>query len=464
MSTRQDGAPSPRVSSRDDLVAWIAAGEKPKERWRIGTEHEKFVFRTCCLTPVPYEGENGIRALMEAMIQRYGWEPILEGEHIIALKRPDSESNGTITGTISLEPGGQFELSGAPLVNIHETAAETEQHLNEVLDIGEDLGIGFLGLGFSPKWTLAETPRMPKQRYGVMTRYMPQVGKGGLDMMYRTATIQVNLDFASESDMVKKLRVSLALQPIATALFASSPFKEGKPNGFKSLRSEVWRDTDPNRTGMLPFVFEPGMGYERYVDYALGVPMYFVYRDGRYVDVAGASFRDFMAGRLPQLPGETPTIDDWSDHLTTLFPEVRLKRFLEMRGADGGSWNRICALPAFWVGLLYDAEALEAAWSLVKDWSADERQGLRNDVPRLGLDARLGARSMREIARDALSISARGLRNRRQINVRSQDETVYLAPLEEIIATGRTVADDLLLRYETEWGGSIDPVFVELAF
>src|SRR5262245_51486204 len=343
MSTRQEGAPSPAVRSRDDLARWIAEGEKPQGDWRIGTEHEKFVFHTDTLGPVPYAGECGIRALMEQLIARYNWEPIWEGENIIALKRAEGQPGGTI----SLEPGGQFELSGAPVADLHETAAETQQHLNEVLDVGEDLGIGFLGVGFSPKWSLAETPRMPKERYKIMTRYMPEVGRYGLDMMYRTATIQVNLDFASEADMVKKLRVSLALQPIATALFASSPFREGKPNGFKSLRSEVWRDTDPSRTGMLPFVFEDGMGYERYVDYALGVPMYFVYRGGRYVDVAGASFQDFLDGKLAALPGERPTLDDWSDHLTTLFPEVRLKRFLEMRGADGGRWRRICALPAF---------------------------------------------------------------------------------------------------------------------
>src|SRR3990172_721973 len=378
MSTRQEGAPSQSVRSRADLVGWIAAGAKPKPAWRIGTEHEKFVFYTDTLTPVPYAGERGIRALMECLIDRYGWEAINEGENIIALKRPEGEAGGTI----SLEPGGQFELSGAALADLHETAAETQEHLNEVLDVGEDLGIGFLGLGFSPKWTLAETPRMPKERYAVMTRYMPRVGTRGLDMMYRTATIQVNLDFASEADMVRKLRVGLALQPIATALFACSPFAEGAPNGFKSLRSEVWRDTDPHRTGMLPFVFEDGMGFERYVDYALDVPMYFVFRAGRYIDAAGASFRDFLDGKLEQLEGERPTLDDWSDHLTTLFPEVRMKRFLEMRGADGGRWRRICAVPAFWTGLLYDQTALDAAYDLIKGWTAEQRQALRNAVPK----------------------------------------------------------------------------------
>ena len=463
MSTRQEGATSEYVRSRDDLVAWIAAGSKPKADWRIGTEHEKFVFYTDTEGPVPYEGERGIRALMQAMIDRYGWQPILEGDNIIALKRPAGESTG-ITGNISLEPGGQFELSGAPLETLHETAAETEKHLNEVLDVGEDLGIGFLGLGFSPKWTLAETPHMPKQRYAVMTRYMPQVGKRGLDMMYRTCTIQVNLDFGDEADMVKKLRVSLALQPIATALFASSPFTEGRPNGFKSMRSEVWRDTDPNRTGLLPFVFETGMGFERYVDYALDVPMYFVYRDGNYIDVAGASFRDFMAGKLVAMPGELPTQDDWSDHLTTLFPEVRMKRFLEMRGADGGRWHRICALPAFWTGLLYDDAALDAAWDLVKPWTADERQELRNGVPKMGLATPFRGTTAQEIARQAVRIARTGLRNRRRINARSQDETVYLGPLDNVVATGKTVADELLERYTGSWGRNIDHVFEEFAF
>ena len=460
MSTRQDGAPSPLARSHDDLVAWIAAGEKPKAEWRIGTEHEKFVFYTETLTPVPYDGRRGIRALMEHLMARYDWEPITEGSNIIALKRPDGQPGGTI----SLEPGGQFELSGAPLRTLHETADETQEHLNQVLDVGEDLGIGFLGVGFSPKWTLAETPHMPKARYAVMTRYMPTVGKRGLDMMYRTATIQVNLDFGSEADMVKKLRVSLALQPIATAMFASSPFEEGRINGLKSLRSEVWRETDPRRTGMLPFVFEDGMGYERYVDYALDVPMYFVYRDGRYIDVAGASFRDFMAGKLAALPGERPTLDDWSDHLTTLFPEVRLKRFLEMRGADGGRWPRICALSAFWVGLLYDEVALDAAWDLVKSWTAEERDDLRRIVPRVALNGRFRDTSVQELALAALRISRLGLRRRREINPKSQDETIYLAPLEHLVGSGRTVADELIGRFEGRWNGNIDHIFEEFAF
>ena len=460
MSTREEGAPSPLVRSRDDLIGWIAAGAKPRNDWRIGTEHEKFVFHTDTLTPVPYAGERSIRALMEALIARFGWEPILEDDRIIALKR----AAGVQGGNISLEPGGQFELSGGPVATLHETAEETTDHFYEVLNVGEPLGIGFLGLGFSPKWTLAETPRMPKDRYAIMTSYMPKVGSRGLDMMYRTATIQVNLDFADEADMVKKLRVSLALQPIAAALFAASPFTEGRLNGFQSLRSEIWRDTDKARTGMLPFAFEPGMGYERYVDYALQVPMYFVYRGGRYIDASGASFKDFMAGKLPALPGETPTLDDWSDHLTTMFPEVRLKRFLEMRGADGGPWQRICALSALWVGLLYDDDALEAAWSLVKGWTEEEREGLRNAVPRTALKTRFRSLTVQDIARDVVRIARRGLRQRRRINPASQDESIYLEPLMEVVQSGRTLSDELIEKFNGPWRGNIDHVFEEYAF
>lgn len=460
MSTREESAASPIVQNRDDLVRWIAAGEKPKPQWRIGTEHEKFVFQTGTLAPVPYAGSAGIQALMEELIRRFGWVAIRENGNVIALKRPDGQKGGTI----SLEPGGQFELSGAPLETLHETADETQSHLIEVLGVGEDLQIGFLGVGFSPKWRLDEVPHMPKQRYEVMTRYMPMVGTRGLDMMYRTATVQVNLDFASEADMVKKLRVSLALQPIATALFASSPFTEGTPNGFQSLRSEVWRDTDKRRTGMLPFAFESGMGYERYVDYALDVPMYFVYRSGKYIDVAGASFRDFLAGKLRGLEGQFPTVDDWSDHLTTLFPEVRMKRFLEMRGADGGRWNSITALPAFWTGLLYDDAALDQAWQLVKDWTPPEREELRNAVPKTALKTPFRTTTVGEIARQTLRISRLGLKNRARINAKNQDETLYLAPLDVIAGTGRTVSDLLLDRYNGGWRGNIDHIFEEFAF
>jgi glutamate--cysteine ligase len=446
------------IGSRDELVAWFAAGCKPKSEFRVGTEHEKFVFTVNGHRPVPYGGPRGIRALLDGMQHLLGWEPIMEGENIIGL------ADVTGGGAISLEPGGQFELSGAPLVTVHEVGAETHEHLEQVRAAGGPLGIGFLGVGFSPDWTLDETPRMPKQRYQVMTRYMPTVGKRGLDMMYRTCTIQVNLDFADEADMVKKFRVSLALQPIATAIFACSPFTEGKPNGFLSMRSEVWRDTDRNRTGMLPFVFEPGMSFERYADYALGVPMYFVYRGGRYIDAAGASFADFLAGRLPQLPGEFPTEDDWSDHLTTLFPEVRMKRFLEMRGADGGRWRRICALPALWTGLLYDTTALDAAWDLVKDWSAEERQGLRDAVPRTALHTPFRRTRVLEIARTAVAIARAGLKRRARTNAKGENETIFLAPAEAIVRNGLSPADEILARYHGEWRLRTGPLFQDYAF
>ncbi len=466
MSTRQEGAPSAPIASRDDLVEWFSIGCKPKADWRIGTEHEKVGFRTDDLKPIPYEGPRGIRALMQELIERYAWEPIHEGDTIIALKRPDGEP----MATVSLEPGGQFELSGAPLANLHEVDAETRTHIDQVKAIGSDLKLGFLGLGFSPRWTLAETPRMPKRRYAVMTRYMPQVGAGGLDMMYRTATIQVNLDFATEADMVQKLRVSLALQPIATAMFAASPFKEGKPNGFLSLRSEVWRDTDRARTGLLPFVFENGMCFDRYVEYALDVPMYFIYRDGEYIDVAGASFRDFLAGRIadklnrPELAKLEPTIDDWSDHITTIFPEVRMKRFLEMRGADAGRIGEIAGLPALWVGLLYDQSALDAAWDVVKGWTAEERDSLRNSVPRTGFATPFRRMKLLDIAREVSAIAHEGLKARAIKNAKGEDERLHLAAVAEVVASGRTTAEVMLEAYDTRWSRNIDRVFDDYRF
>jgi len=466
MSTRQAGSPAPPIGSRHDLVEWFAVGSKPKSEWRIGTEHEKIPFRTSNLGPIPYAGPDGIRALMEELIARYGWEPIHEGDNIIALKRPDGEP----AATVSLEPGGQFELSGAPLADLHAVDAETREHIEEVTAIGRDLKIGFLGTGFSPKWTLAETPKMPKRRYAVMTRYMPKVGAHGLDMMYRTATIQVNLDFADEADMVKKLRVSLALQPVATALFASSPFKEGKPSGYLSLRSEAWRDTDRARTGLLPFVFESGMSFERYVEYALDVPMYFIYRNEAYIDVAGASFRDFLAGKLaeklgrPELAGIEPTIDDWSDHITTIFPEVRMKRFLEMRGADAGLVPQVAGLPALWVGLLYDQTALDAAWDVVRGWTAEERDALRAEVPRTALATRFRRLKLQDIAREVAAIASEGLKARGVRNARGDDERIHLACVEAVLDAGRTTAEAMLEAYERRWGKSVDPVFREIVY
>ncbi|MGO9170459.1 MAG: glutamate--cysteine ligase [Rhodomicrobium sp.] len=451
---------APVIESRDELVAYIGEGAKPKAEWRIGSEHEKFPFYRDGLRPVPYEGPAGIQALLEGMAARFGWRPVYDNEYIIALEEPSSELGGSIT----LEPGGQFELSGAPVQTIFQTCAEVDKHLEHVHEIAGPLGIAFLGLGFSPLWTLGETPRMPKSRYGIMTAYMPKVGRLGLDMMYRSATVQVNLDFSDEADMVKKLRVSLALQPIAAALFANSPFTEGKPNGYLSFRSAIWLDTDPARTGMLPFAFEDGMSYERYVDYALDVPMYFVRRNKKYINAAGGSFRDFLDGRLAQLPGEKPTLSDWADHLTTLFPEVRLKRYLEMRGADSGSWRSLCALPAFWTGLLYHQPSLDAAYDLIKDWTAEERQQLRNDVPRLALKTPFRRGTVLDVARRAVDLASGGLKARGHTDLVSGDESIFIAPLAEIVERGQTEAERLLERYRGEWGGDVRPVFTESAY
>ncbi|MDE0877988.1 MAG: glutamate--cysteine ligase [Sphingomonas bacterium] len=447
---------APIIESRDQLIASFATGEKPVDRWKIGTEHEKFVYSTADHHAPSWGEPGGIRALL-IELEQHGWKPVLEGGNLIALTGAD--------GSVSLEPAGQFELSGAPLDNLHQTCAETGRHLEQVKAAGDKLGIGFLGLGMWPDKARCELPIMPKGRYGIMLNHMPRVGSMGLDMMLRTCTIQVNLDYASEADMAKKFRVGLALQPLATALFANSPFTEGKPNGMLSYRSHIWSDTDPARTGMLPFVFEDGFGYERYADYMLDVPMYFVYRAGRYIDAAGLSFRDFLNGELSVLPGEKPTLDDWNDHLSTAFPEVRLKTFLEMRGADGGPWNRICALPALWVGLLYDQGALDAAWDLVKHWTIEERQALRDAVPKLALDAPIaGGRRLRDIAGDVLDIAGAGLSARARTNAAGDSENGFLDPLREIVRTGKVPAQRLLDRYHGDWNGDVSRAYAEESF
>ena len=454
MSTRKASSGEEEyITSREQLVAPMAAGEKPREAWRIGTEHEKLVYSRRDFHAPSYDEPGGIRDLLLAL-KEFGWQPVEEGGTVIAMSGAD--------GTVSLEPAGQLELSGAPLENLHETCAETGRHLAQVKAIGERFGIGFLGLGMWPDKTREVLPIMPKGRYAIMLRHMPRVGSMGLDMMLRTCTIQVNLDYGSERDMAKKFRTSLALQPLATALFANSPFTEGKPNGFLSYRSHIWSDTDPARTGMLPFVFEDGFGYERYVDYMLDVPMYFVFRDGKYIDAAGQSFRDFLNGSLPALPGELPTESDWIDHLSTAFPEVRLKSFLEMRGADGGPWARICGLPAFWVGLLYDDAALDAAWDLVKHWTMEEREALRNAVPKLALDAPIpGGRKLKDIARQVLDIAQAGLSARARLNGAGDNETGYLGELYEIAESGIVPAQRLLDKFNGEWRGDISRVYEE---
>ncbi len=457
MSTRQvSSSDDPVIENIDQLIEPMSQGEKPKDHWRIGTEHEKFVYSTTDHHAPSYDEPGGIKDLLLAM-QEFGWKPVEEGGKVIAMSGSD--------GAISLEPAGQLELSGAPLENLHETCNETGRHLQQVKAIGEKTGTGFLGMGMWPDKTRAELPIMPKGRYQIMIDHMPRVGNLGLDMMLRTCTIQVNLDYASEADMAQKFRVGLALQPLATALFANSPFTEGKPNGYQSFRSHIWSDTDPHRTGMLPFVFDEGFGYERYAEYMLDVPMYFVFRDGKYIDAAGLSFRDFLKGNLSVLPGEKPTMSDWTDHLSTAFPEVRLKSFLEMRGADGGPWNRICALPAFWVGLLYDQTALDAAWDRVKGWSMEEREALRNGVPKLGLDTPIpNGQTLKDLAAEILDISSAGLTARNRLNTSGDNESGFLDPLREVVAKGKSPAAQLLERYHGEWNGDVSRIYDEMSF
>ncbi|MFQ5467904.1 MAG: glutamate--cysteine ligase, partial [Kiloniellaceae bacterium] len=438
MSAPPQAAGKP-IAGKADLVAYLEAGCKSPEDWRIGTEHEKFAYTVADHRPLPYDGPRGIRAVLEGLAGTFGWQAVHEGDNPIALTKDGC--------SVTLEPGGQIELSGAPLTTVHETCTEVHVHLDQVKEVAGPLGMALMGMGFQPKWARADIPWMPKARYEIMRAWMPKKGTLGLDMMLRTCTVQVNLDYESEADMVRKFRVGLALQPVATALFANSPFAEGRPNGFLSYRSHIWTDTDPDRCGTLPFVFEDGMGFERYVDHVLDVPMYFVYRDGRYMDASGQSFRDFLDGRLPALPGEQPTTSDWADHLSTLFPEVRLKQFLEMRGADGGPWNTICGLPALWVGLVYDRGALDAAWDLVKDWTRDEHEALRAEVPRRGLETEFRGGALREIAREVLAISTAGLRRRARIDATGLDECHYLDDLREIAAGGPTPAEGLLAAY-----------------
>ncbi|WP_121632591.1 glutamate--cysteine ligase [Tropicibacter alexandrii] len=446
------------IEHPDQLAEYMASGCKPKSDWRIGTEHEKFGYCKDTLKPLPYEGERSILAVLEGLRDRFGWAEVREGGKLIGL-----EQNGA---NVSLEPGGALELSGAPLETIHQTCDEVNEHLAEVKSIADEIGVGFIGLGAAPIWSHDEMPLMPKGRYKLMDAYMDTVGSAGKTMMRRTTTVQVNLDFGSEADMVQKMRVALALQPVATALFANSPFFEGKPNGMKSYRSWVWRHLDEARTGMMPFVFDEGFGFEAYVQHALDVPMYFVYRDGQYIDALGQSFRDFLRGELPALPGEKPTLSDWADHLTTLFPEARAKKFIEMRGADGGPWRRLCALPGFWVGLTYDQTALDAAWDLVKGWDAETREALRVGAGEQGLQARVGGLSMHDLAREVLDIAEAGLKARAMPGAGGlvPDETHFLNALRESVDSGKVPADELLDHYNGDWGGDLTRIYAAYSY
>lgn len=451
------GTESPVISERDQLVRYLESGCRPATEWRLGTEHEKFGYTTDDLKPLPYEGPNGIGAVLSGLAAQFQWRPVSEQGNIIALLDDTGAS-------ITLEPGGQLELSGALLDDLHQTCREVNTHLRQVKAVCDPLGVSFLGMGFHPSARREDMHWMPKSRYRIMRAYMPKVGSMGLDMMSRTCTVQVNLDFSSEQDMVQKFRTSLALQPVATALFANSPFVEGRPSGYLSFRSHVWEDTDPDRTGILPWVFDDSMGFERYVDYMLDVPMYFVYRDGVYHDASGQSFRDFMAGKLPVLPGVLPTIKDWEDHLTTAFPEVRLKRFLEMRGADGGPWDQLCALPALWAGLLYHQPSLDAAWDIACSWSIEERQALRRDAARLGLNARIRNRSLQEVALEVLDLARAGLNARNRLDGGGENESGFLNTLQEVASSGLTPAERKLQLYEGRWQGSVEPLFREFAY
>lgn len=447
------------IENHDQLVEWMTVGCKPREDWRIGTEHEKFGYCIKTFKPVPYEGDNGIRAILEELQKESGWEPITDAGNLIGLYNP----NGG--GAISLEPGGQFELSGAPLENIHETCQESNGHLAQVKTIAERLGIGFLGLGASPLWTFDETPMMPKSRYNIMKRYMPKVGSQGHDMMFRTTTIQVNLDFSDERDMVRKLQVSLKLQSMASALFASSPFTEGKPNGLLSWRSDIWRDVDNQRSGFHPFMLAEDFGFNSYAEWALDVPMYFIIRDGEYRDCTDITFRQFLDGALKgEIDDWQANIGDWGNHMSTLFPDVRLKRFLEMRGADGGPWQRICALPAFWVGLLYTENALAAAEELTAQWTPEMVASLRDAVPSLGLNAEINGKPLKHFASGALEIARMGLTERGYENSDGIDETAFLAPLEDMVGTGKTLAEVMLDDYHGPWGQDILKVFENYSF
>ena len=441
------------IERHEQLAEYLSSGCKPREDWRIGTEHEKFGYTRDTLTPLPYDGPRSIKAVLEGLREKFGWQPVEEAGHIIGLVKDGAN--------VSLEPGGQLELSGAPLETIHQTCDEVNEHLREVREVADQIGVEFIGLGAAPIWTHEQMPMMPKGRYRLMTGYMDKVGTMGKTMMYRTCTVQVNLDFSSEADMVQKMRVALALQPVATALFANSPFIDGKPNGNKSWRSRVWRDLDASRTGMLPFVFEDGFGFEAWVQYALDVPMYFVYRNGEYIDALGQSFRDFLKGELPALPGEKPTLSDWADHLTTAFPEARVKKYIEMRGADGGPWRRLCALPAFWVGLTYDQTALDAAWDIAKGWDAETREALRVAASVDGLQAEVGGIKMHDLARELVAISEAGLKARAKPGAGGliPDETHFLNALKESIESGQTPADELLAKYHGEWGGDLTHVY-----
>ncbi|KAG2245144.1 hypothetical protein Bca4012_015027 [Brassica carinata] len=432
--------------TKEDLIAYFSSGCKTKEMWRIGTEHEKIGFNVKTLRPMKYEQ---ITALLNGISERFDWDKVMETGTIIGLKQGMQ--------SISLERGGQLELSGAPLETLHQTYNELNSHLYQVKTVAEDLGIGFLGIGYEPKSSLEDATIVRKTRYDIIQDYLDRTGSGP-DMGLKTCTVQANLDYSSETDMIRKFRASLALQPIATALFANSPFSNGKPNGFLSIRSHLWIDTDKKRTGMIPFVFNDSFGFERYVEYALDVPMFFLHRNKSYLNCGGMTFRDFLSGKISHLSHEQPTINDWETHIGTIWPEVRLKRYLEMRGADGGSREMLCALPAFWVGLLYDEESLQTVLDMIADWTTEEREMLRTQVPVTGLKTMFRDGPLKHVAEDVLKLAKDGLERR------NYKETGFLDAVAEIAITGVTPAEKLLKLYNGDWGQSVDPLFHEMQY
>ncbi len=447
------------INHKNQLIDMLASGCKPKSEWKIGTEHEKFVYYKDDFSPVPYHGNKGRAGIVDILkeFEVKGWNPIYENEHLIGL----SDATGA---NISLEPAGQLELSGAPLSTVHETCRETGNHLRTVNEISKKLNVGFLGLGYQPATAIDDLPWMPKPRYDIMKNYMPKVGTLGLHMMKSTCTVQVNLDFDNEQTMVQMFRIALALQPMATALWANSPFLLGKPSGYLSYRARIWQDTDPDRSGMLPFVFEQGFGFERYVDYLLDVPMYFIKRNNQYIDATGDTFRSFLAGTHNKLKQYEATTKDFDDHMTTAFPDVRLKTYLEMRGSDGSNWSRICALPAFWVGLLYDDQSRDAAYDMIKDWSMDELRILKDGVAKFALKTPFRGRALQELALQFLKLAHNGLARRGNVGAASGlDETTHLKPLILTAESGVSPAESLLYAYEHFWDRDILRIYKEYA-
>ncbi len=433
------------VESVEELVAHLRSGEKPRERWRVGTEHEKIGLYEDTHAPVPYEGERGIGALLRRVAAEDGWNPLVEGPHVIGLEKAGA--------SITLEPGGQMELSGAPLRTIHETCDEFHAHLSLMKRVCEPMRIVFLGLGIHPLHGVERIPVMPKARYRIMRRYLPTRGSLALEMMFATATVQANFDYSDEADMVAKMRAALGVSPIVSALFANSSVSEGKANGFITRRLHIWTHTDPDRCGMLPFAFEQGFGYREYVEWALDVPMFFIVRNGAYQPAHETTFRRFLQQGFR---GERPTLADFDRHLTTLFPDVRLKRIIEVRGADAVPPGLTCSLPALWKGLLYDPEALKQAAALVSGYDAETREAARSDVARRGLSARYGGEPVLELARQLAAISREGLARLAHAGRRDRDETGFLDPVFAQLELAASPGSLVVERWEGEWARSVE--------